>query len=84
MAQSADGAAQGSDSKGSTDIVSAEPDGGAQLKTVQAYRLDQPPKFDGFVDEAIWESVPPATDFVQQNPEEGEPLHRADRGSCRI
>ena len=73
MAQSVEGAAQGSDSKGSTGIVSAEPDGGAQLKTVQAYRLDQPPKFDGFVDEAIWESVPPATDFVQQNPKEGEP-----------
>ena len=73
MAQSAEGAAQGSDSKDSTGIVSAEPDGGMPLKTVQAYRLDQPPKFDGFVDDAIWESVPPATDFTQQNPEEGEP-----------
>ena len=44
-------------------------DGGV---TVRAFRLDAPLRTDGQLDEPIYGSVPPAADFIQQEPLEGE------------
>ena len=41
------------------------------LKRVRAQRISEPLKFDGVVDEPVWEEIDPATGFVQQNPDEG-------------
>ena len=43
------------------------------LPSVQAVRLEQPPELDGFVNEPLWQQIQPATDFTQQNPDEGQP-----------
>lgn len=51
-------------------------------RRVQAYRLEQPPDFDGLVNEALWERIEPASGFVQQNPDEGEPA--TERTEVRI
>jgi len=40
-------------------------------RRVRASRMTMPPKLDGLVDDPVWESVEPATGFIQQNPEEG-------------
>ena len=41
--------------------------------TVRAARIESPPELDGIVDEELWQGIEPATGFVQQNPDEGEP-----------
>ena len=41
-------------------------------RKLQAYRIDEPPQFDGLVEEPIWLSMEAATAFVQRNPDEGE------------
>jgi hypothetical protein len=41
------------------------------LPTVRAVRLAEPPQLDGLVNEALWDQIPPAGDFTQQNPDEG-------------
>ena len=41
--------------------------------TVRAIRLAQPLRLDGALDEAIYTSVPPISDFIQVEPEEGAP-----------
>ena len=41
------------------------------LPEVRAARIDEAPQFDGLIDEDIWSGIAPATDFVQQNPDEG-------------
>ena len=41
--------------------------------TVRAVRLSGPFVFDGALDDAIYHTVPPWTDFVQQEPAEGVP-----------
>ena len=41
-------------------------------RKLQAYRIDQPPQFDGLVEEPIWLRMEAATAFVQRNPDEGE------------
>src|SRR6478609_9426654 len=41
--------------------------------TVRAYRLQQPIRVDGKLDEEIYKSTPPITDFVQQEPDEFKP-----------
>ncbi len=40
--------------------------------TVRAFRLDAPLRTDGQLDEPIYGVVPPAADFIQQEPLEGE------------
>ncbi len=42
------------------------------VRDLTAHRLDQPPQFDGLVNEPFWRKLEDATDFIQQNPEEGE------------
>lgn len=44
----------------------------APLKTLRAQRVSEPPELDGLVTEAFWKEIDVATDFIQQNPEEGE------------
>ena len=41
-------------------------------RDLTAHRLEQPPQFDGLVNEPFWQKLEVATDFIQQNPEEGE------------
>lgn len=41
--------------------------------TARAYRIDTPPRIDGLVDEPIWLEMEPATNFIQQEPNNGMP-----------
>ena len=41
--------------------------------TVRANRLDEPLVVDGKLDEAVYSRIPAISDFVQQEPDEGEP-----------
>ena len=41
--------------------------------TVQAARIDQALKLDGRLDEAVYSAVPAISDFLQQEPREGQP-----------
>ena len=52
------------------------------VPTVLASRIEKAPEFDGILDEALWETIKPATDFIQQNPEEGAPS--TERTEVRI
>ena len=52
------------------------------VPSVQAVRITTPPELDGLVDEEVWKSVPPATAFVQQNPDEGAPA--TERTEVRV
>lgn len=45
----------------------------AQQKNATAIHIDQPIKIDGILDEKIYESAEPATDFVQLEPYNGQP-----------
>ena len=42
--------------------------------SVTALRVEQPPVIDGVLDEATWQAAPVAGDFVQQDPDDGEPI----------
>ena len=53
---------------------------GAQVKTTQesapiaqAVGVEHPPKLDGTLDDPLWQSAIPVTDFRQQEPLEGQP-----------
>ena len=39
---------------------------------MQAACISTSPKIDGHLEKEIWESVPPATDFIQKQPDEGQ------------
>ena len=52
------------------------------LRHLRAQRLEQPPDLDGLVNEPLWRKLDVATDFVQQNPDEGE--LSAERTEVRI
>ena len=52
------------------EVVSRDAQGRA---TVRATRLAEPLRFDGRLDEPVYETVRYITDFVQQLPDEGEP-----------
>ena len=40
--------------------------------TVRAVRISEPPRIDGVLDEELYGSLPPITDFIQQEPNEGQ------------
>jgi len=43
-------------------------------KQARAARIEsRPPELDGRLDEAVWQSAPPITDFTQKQPNEGAP-----------
>lgn len=44
-----------------------------EKKTVYTSRTSVPPTIDGRIDEAVWDSVEPATDFFRFQPESGGP-----------
>ncbi len=45
----------------------------AQVKTLQATKTLKAPVIDGTLDDAAWQTAPPATDFTQYFPEAGSP-----------
>ena len=49
----------------------------AQIKTTapiaQAVAVEHPPKLDGTLDDPVWQSAVPITDFYQREPYEGQP-----------
>jgi hypothetical protein len=45
----------------------------AQPKITQAVKVAQAPRIDGALDDAAWQNVPVAFDFVTNNPEYGKP-----------
>ena len=61
--------------------VSAQQEAGI-LRDLRARRLPEPPKLDGLVNEPLWQEMDAATDFVQQNPDEGD--LSAERTEVRI
>jgi len=46
---------------------------GPDRKVARAVRVEESPKLDGHLDEAVWERVPAITEFTQRDPTEGEP-----------
>ena len=52
------------------DVISRDASGRATLRAV---RLTSPIRLDGALDEAVYETVPPISDFIQQEPQEGAP-----------
>ncbi|MCP5117509.1 MAG: carbohydrate binding family 9 domain-containing protein, partial [bacterium] len=46
---------------------------GAAGRVIRAVRMDTPPELDGVIDEPAWNDSQPATDFTQQEPNEGQP-----------
>src|SRR6266550_3213990 len=55
---------------GQAETISRDPSG---RTTVRAVRIQAPLKIDGSLDEPLYTSVPPISDFIQQEPHEGEP-----------
>ncbi len=45
----------------------------SERKIARAVRVEESPKIDGDLDEAIWQGVPTITEFTQRDPAEGEP-----------
>ena len=45
----------------------------SQIKTLDAYKLDHPPRIDGNLDDSAWVNAPIATDFIQNFPNFGVP-----------
>ena len=54
-------------------VAASAQEGASESRRIRAYRLAEPPKFDGIVDEPFWKRIEPATGFTQQNPDEGRP-----------
>ncbi len=40
---------------------------------LEAIRIDTPPKIDGYLEAEIWKLAPAATNFIQNQPDEGKP-----------
>jgi Domain of unknown function (DUF5916) len=59
--------------------ASVEP---ATPKEVQAHRIAEPPVLDGLVNESFWSGIEPASGFIQQDPDEGQPA--SERTEVRI
>jgi hypothetical protein len=52
------------------------------IKSAQAVRVERSPKFDGTLDDPIWQQAVPITDFRQKEPYEGQPA--TERTEVRI
>ena len=46
----------------------------SERKIARAVRVEESPKIDGDLDEAVWQGVPATTEFTQRDPTEGEPV----------
>lgn len=51
------------------DVVSRD---AAGRVTVRATRIEEPPRIDGVLDESVYRTLAPITDFTQQDPNEGQ------------
>lgn len=49
----------------------------AGRRQMTAVRADGPMTIDGVLDEPVWSQAPPATDFIQSDPAEGQPATEA-------
>jgi hypothetical protein len=49
------------------------PVAGAAERVIPAMRVTQGPEIDGVLDDPVWADAPVITDFIQQEPNEGEP-----------
>ena len=58
------------------EAVSRDADGGV---TLRAFRLAEPLTVDGVLDDPVYDQVPAADGFLQQEPEEGAPVSEATR-----
>ena len=52
------------------DVITRDTDGRATLRAV---RITEPLEMDGRLDEAIYDTVPPMSDFIQTDPDQGAP-----------
>lgn len=52
-------------------VTSTLSHGGTSAKRITAHRIDQPPVIDGRLDDQVWRTASPASDFRQFDPEEG-------------
>ena len=43
-------------------------------KSIEIPRITEAPKIDGILDDAAWLNAPIATDFVERNPTNGQPI----------
>ncbi len=50
--------------------------------TIRPMRVDSPPRIDGILDEPLWQTIEPITDFRQWEPDVGEPV--TERTEVRI
>lgn len=52
-------------------LIVASLHAGSNPKSARAARATEPPRIDGFVNEAVWQLAPAVTDFSQYEPDEG-------------
>jgi hypothetical protein len=52
------------------------------VRRAEARRISEPPDIDGVLDDRVWQTVAPLTDFVQAEPQQGEPA--TERTEVRI
>lgn len=50
--------------------------GVAQVKTLQTGRTTEIPRIDGVINDAVWQQVPAATDFITNSPSYGAAAHQ--------
>jgi hypothetical protein len=55
-----------------------------EKKTLVASKTDTPPKMDGALDDAVWQNVPIATDFVELQPNAGRHEKPEERTEVKI
>ncbi|MCC8358616.1 DUF5916 domain-containing protein [Salinimicrobium sediminilitoris] len=55
-----------------------------QKKTYTATRIDQKPVIDGVLDDAIWNNIPMATNFVMYEPGDGSPSRNTHTTDVKI
>jgi len=66
------GAAAGNKLPDKSDVIDKEALKKAQeQKVVRAVRLNEPVKLDGLLEESVWKSSEPASDFLQRDPVDG-------------
>src|SRR5215467_9544756 len=66
-------------SRAETSEAADKSPGQALIKSAEAVRIDHAPKLDGTLDDPIWQTAKPITDFYQREPYEGqEPTERTE------
>jgi len=58
---------------GAEAAAAPSPPGQVQPNDAEAIRVDHPPKLDGTMDDPLWQTAKPITDFHQREPYEGQP-----------